>query len=202
MLLVTALDLPASWLFNVVPLLEDIDQDPSLLEEGVARSLPRERGAAAATPHPVEEGNSLLTVLLQCVMAVRIAVEIVLVPIRDPRMGGLFVVTSRGGLVPEVMHADIHTGKLHVPQAQRRLKGGQCHPCRKNPSFVSTSRVVSAREISACTSMKNLQLQLRCLLRPLRAVLRDGQTVQLLFLTIFERGVPQPSVSLGNDLWS
>ena len=52
------------------------------------------------------------------------------------------------------------------------------------------------------TSVRSPQLRLRCLLRPLRAALRDGLTVLPLFPRIFERGVPRPSGSLGNDLWS
>ena len=199
MLPVIAPDLPV---FNVVLLLEDIDPDPSLPGADTARGLPRERGAVVATLHPVEEGDLLLAELLPCVMAVLIAAEIALAPIRDPRMGGLFVVISREGLVPEVMLADILTVKQRVPRARRRLRGGRCRPYPKSLAFVSTSCVVSAREISARTSMRNPQLQLRCLLHLLRAVLRDGRTVQLLFLRIFERGVPQPSGSLGNDLWS
>ena len=178
------------------------DQDPSLPEVGVARDLLQEERAVAVILRLAGGGSLLLTALLLSDMEVQTAEENGPDPTQDLQTEGLFAVTFREGFAPVVILANTHTIRPRVPRVQRTSKGVQCLLCQRSPAFVSITRVESALETSVLISMRSLQPLLRCLLHPLRVAPREGRTVLPLFLRIVERGVPRPSGSLGNDLWS
>ena len=118
----------------------------------------------------------------------------------DLPMEDLCAVTSKEVCVPVVIHASIHTAKSREIQAQS-LRGDQCLRSLRSQAFASTMHVESARGTNAHTNMRGLRPPLKCQLLQLRVARRGGLTVLLRCLRIFERGVPRPSGSLGNDLW-
>ena len=163
------------------------------------RSTPRKKTSRSNTP-PGGKGNHLRTVLCQLELEAQIGELTDQDRTQDLPMEDSFAVTSREESVPVVIHASIRIAKPHATPA-RSSKGDQCLQSQRSQAFASTMHMVDAPGINALTSMRNLRLLLKCRLPLSRAALRGGLTVLLHCLRIFERGVPRPSGSLGNDLW-
>ena len=198
----TVRDLRGCWRFSVDDLVVErvIVPDPLRLAVGIEGGPLLERRLAEAIRHQGGKGNHLRTVLCQLELEAQIG-ELT----DQDRTEGLpmedsFAVTSREESVPVVIHASIRIAKPHATPA-RSSKGDQCLQSQRSQAFASTMHVVDAPGINALTSMRNLRLLLKCRLPLSRAALRGGLTVLLHCLRIFERGVPRPSGSLGNDLW-
>ena len=202
MLPATVRGLRGCWRFSVDHLVVErvIVPDPLRLAVGIEGGPLLVRRLAEAIRHQGGEGNHLRTVLCQLELEAQIGELTDQDRTQDLPMEDSFAVTSREESVPVVIHASIRIAKPHATLA-RSSKGDQCLQSQRSQAFASTMHVVDAPGINALTSMRNLRLLLKCRLPLSRAALRGGLTVLLHCLRIFERGVPRPSGSLGNDLW-